>query len=97
MFEQKLVPVQENGQVTLPDETLRRLRVKSGDLVAIIDTPDGVLITPRSMLAIRALDQMGGAIRRAELSLDELIESGREERMDLIRERYGIESSDQQD
>ena len=47
MSERKLVRVKEKGQVRLPAEIRKRLGLKKGDLVAVVETPDGVLITPR--------------------------------------------------
>ena len=72
----------------------KRLGLKKGDLVAVIETADGVLITPRELLARKTLDRIGQALRVKGLSLDELIESGREERTDLIQEQYGIRPDD---
>jgi AbrB family looped-hinge helix DNA binding protein len=87
-----LVRVQEKGQVTLPAAVRNRHGLKKGDLVAITDTPDGILITPQEVVATRALDRIGVALREQGLSLDDLIESGRTEREDLLREMYEIES-----
>ncbi len=92
--EHKVVRVQEKGQVTLPTEMRKRLGLKKGDLVAVIETPDGVLITPRELMARKTLDRIGAALKEKGLSLEELIESGREERADLIQERYGIRPED---
>src|SRR6266540_860965 len=89
MAEQKLVRVQEKGQVTLPVAVRNRLGLKKGDLVAVVDTPDGVLITRQEVLAAEALDRIGAILRAQGLSLEELIDSGREERTDLIKEKYG--------
>ncbi|HET7037230.1 MAG TPA: AbrB/MazE/SpoVT family DNA-binding domain-containing protein [Thermomicrobiaceae bacterium] len=94
MAERKLVRVQEKGQVTLPVEFRKRLGLKKGDLVAITETPEGVLITPQEVIATRALDQIGAALRERGLSLEELIESGRDTRDDLLREQFGIDASD---
>lgn len=41
-----LVRVQEKGQITLPADVRKWLGLKKDDLVAVIETPDGVLITP---------------------------------------------------
>lgn len=91
--ERTFVRVQEKGQVTLPAAIRRRLGLKKGDLVAIVATPDGVLITPQEVVASQALDEIGAILREHGLSLEELIESGRESRDELVRERYGIEST----
>ena len=92
--EPKLVRIQEKGQVTLPAAVRKRLGLKKGDLVAVMATPEGVLITPQEVIATRALDQIGEILREQGLSLEELIEAGRGEREALLRELYGIDSAE---
>jgi antitoxin PrlF len=89
MAQRALVRVQEKGQVTLPAEVRKRLGLKKGDLVAVVETPEGVLISRQEVLAAKALDRIGEVLREQGLSLEELIESGREVRGKLIKERYG--------
>ena len=84
MAAEKLVRIQEKGQVTIPAEIRRELGLKKGDLVAVTATADGVLITPRSVLAVKALDRIGELLREQGLSLDDLIESGREVRGEIL-------------
>lgn len=91
MAQRNLVRVQERGQVTLPASVRRRLGIKKGDLVAVVETPQGVLITSQEVIASEALDRIGEVLREQGISLDELIESGRNERPDLLKEHYGIE------
>ena len=93
MTERKLVRIQEKGQVTLPIEFRKRLGLKKGDLVAVSETDDGVLITPQEVIATKMLDQIGEALKERGLSLEELIESGRDSREELLREQYGIDVS----
>ena len=88
--ERRLVRVQEKGQVTLPAELRRKLGLKRGDLVAVADTEDGLLITPQEVLAMRALDRVGEALRQRGLSLDDLIESGRDIRAEIAKEKYDV-------
>jgi len=95
--ESKLVRIQEKGQVTLPAAVRKRLGLKKGDLVAVVATPDGVLITPQEVVASKALDQIGAILREQGLSLEELIESGRDGRDELVREQYGIDPAAQPD
>ena len=87
----KLIRIQEKGQVTLPAEARRRLGLKKGDLVAVVTTADGISLAPREVVAGRVLDRIGDVLRDAGLSLDDLIEDGRAERDDLLREIYGID------
>lgn len=93
----RFVRVQEKGQVTLPAEVRKNLGLKKGDLVAVVETPDGVLITPQEVIATRALDRIGEILRAQGLTLEEMIESGREERGRIIEKLYGIRSADQDD
>jgi len=88
--EPRFVRVQEKGQVTLPAEVRRRLGLKKGDVVAITETEEGVLITPSAVIAIKALDRIGEILREQGASIEELIESGREIRGKLLQEKYGI-------
>src|SRR3990170_3662888 len=90
MKERRLVRIQEKGQVTLPVEVRRRLGLKKGDLVAVEATEQAVVITPQEVVAVKALDRIGELLREKGLTLEELIESGREERTKLIEEMYGI-------
>jgi antitoxin PrlF len=87
--ERKLVRIQEKGQVTLPADIRKRLGLKKGDLVAVKETPEGVLITPQGVLALRALDEIGKALKEQGITLEDMIESGREIREELYREQYG--------
>jgi AbrB family looped-hinge helix DNA binding protein len=87
----KLARVQEKGQVTLPADVRRRLGLKKGNLVTITEVEDGILISPSEGVATRALDRIGRILAAQGTSLEELIESGRDVRGELISERYGLD------
>lgn len=87
----RMVRILANGQVPLPDGVRQRLGIREGDVVSVRETADGILITSREVAVHRALDRMGDALREQNLSLDDLIESGREERAKLVREEYGLD------
>jgi antitoxin PrlF len=89
MNDRKFVRMQDKGQVTIPQEIRKKLGLKRGDLVAVMETPDGVFITPQQVVATKALDSIGDILKEKGLSLDELIASGREIRTDLLQETYG--------
>jgi antitoxin PrlF len=90
MNDRKFVRMQEKGQVTIPTEIRKKLGLKRGDLVAVMETPDGVFITPQQVVATKAFDRIGDILKEQGLSVDELIASGREIRTDLLQETYGI-------
>jgi hypothetical protein len=64
-------------------------------VVAFIETEDGVLISPREVLAMDALDRIGEVLREQGISLEELIDTGREIRGQMVEEEYGLEPEDE--
>jgi hypothetical protein len=64
--------------------------LKRGDLVAVVETPEGVFITPQQVMATKAFESIGEVLKQKGLSLEELIASGRDIRSDLLQDAYGI-------
>ncbi len=92
----KLATVQKRGQVTIPIELRRKLGIEQGGVVAFIETNDGVLISPREVLAMETLDRIGEALKEQGITLEELIESGREIRGQIVQEEYDLEAEDKE-
>jgi AbrB family looped-hinge helix DNA binding protein len=90
MNDRKLVRMQEKGQVTIPTAIRKKLGLKQGDVVAVMETPEGVFITPQQVVATKALDSIGDILKEKGLSLEEVISSGRELRTNILHETYGI-------
>jgi AbrB family looped-hinge helix DNA binding protein len=90
MNDRKLVRMQDKGQVTIPTEIRKRLGLKRGDLVAVVETREGMFITPQQVLATKAFETIGDILKEQGLSLAEVIASGRQIRSDLLQETYGI-------
>jgi len=86
----KLATVQKRGQVTIPIELRRRFGIEEGGVVAFVETEEGILISPREVLAMDALDRIGEVLKERGITLGELIESGREVRGRIIEEEYGL-------
>ena len=80
-----------SGQVALPADLREKLGLKRGDIVAVVETADGLLLTSRGAAIKRELSDVDAELRKQGLSFDELIESGREIRGELLRELYGID------
>ena len=92
MSELRLSTVQEKGQVTIPAEIRRKLGLKKGDYVAFIETEDGVLISPREVVTMKALREIGESLKEKGIGLEELLASGRDIRTELLEEMYGIDA-----
>lgn len=92
MSELKLSTVQEKGQVTIPAEIRRKLGLKKGDYVAFVETEDGVLISRREVVTMKALREIGESLKEKGISLEDLLESGRDIRAELLEEIYGIDT-----
>jgi antitoxin PrlF len=86
-----VVRVQEKGQVTIPSEIRRKLKLKKGDLVVFVETEAGVVIKPAEILVSDALDQIGQALEAKGIDLDDLLERARARRSDMIKDEYGLE------
>ena len=85
-----VVRVQEKGQVTIPSEIRRKLKLKKGDLVVFVETEAGVVIKPAEILVSDALDQIGRALEAKGIDLDELLDRSRDARGELIKEKFGL-------
>ena len=84
------VRVQEKGQVTIPTKLRKKLNIKKGDTVVMVETKDGLLIKPAEVVLSEALDEMGKALKADGIALEEWIERGRQIREKLLEEKYGI-------
>ncbi len=94
MLTSTAVRVQEKGQVTLPRAVRKKLNLKKGDLVTFVETPEGIVIKPAAVVANEALDEIGRALQAKGVTLDDLLERGREIRGQLAKEKYGLTDND---
>jgi AbrB family looped-hinge helix DNA binding protein len=92
--EPKLTRIREKGQITLPAEIRRKYNLKEGDLVGFQETPEGILISPKAVIAAKLLDEIGAKLRESGITLEEMLESGRKIRGELLKEMYGMDSAE---
>lgn len=88
----RLATVQKRGQVTIPIDLRRRLGIEEGGVVAFVETADGILISPREVLTVEALDRIGQVLREQGIALEDLTEAGREIRGQIVKEEYGLQA-----
>jgi hypothetical protein len=58
------------------------------------ETDEGLLISARETLALNSLEAIGDALQEQGISLEELIESGRNIRQEIYDEKYARDSND---
>ena len=89
------VRVQEKGQVTIPLDLRRKLKLKKGDMVTFLETPQGVVI--RSLReAMRELQQsLEEKLARRGQKLEALLAASQEEGGELVARRFGLNDGEQ--
>jgi AbrB family looped-hinge helix DNA binding protein len=87
----RLAIVQKRGQITIPVELRRKLGIAEGGVVALTETEEGILLSPRKALAMDALDRIGKVLQEQGVTLEELIESGRDIRGEMVQDEYGLD------
>lgn len=90
----RLGRVQQREQVTIHTELRRKLGIEEGGVVAFTETEDGILISRQEVLAMDALDRVGKVLKEQGVSLEELIESGRDIRGEMVEEAYGVNTEE---
>ncbi len=92
MTASNLSVIQEKGQVTIPARLRRKMGLKKGDLIAFLETDEGILIARQEVVALDLLKEIGDSLKAKGISLEELLEDGRAIRADLLKEMYGIDT-----
>jgi len=68
------VPVREQGQVDIPVEIQRRLKIKRGDMVTFVETERGIVIKSLDEAADGLLEDLRKQLNQRGISLDALLE-----------------------
>lgn len=80
--------IQENGQTVLPSEWLEKLGVQPGDSLLFIEGEDGSLVVfPRRAIGIKAMNEIGEALRATGITLEEFLEEGEKIRQEIYEEK----------
>lgn len=87
-------PVSADNSIELPDWFRQKYGIKPGDEISLLETDAGLLIAPRTELVMQLLDRIGDGLQAKGITLEQLMEDGRQIRGDILREEYGIEADD---
>ena len=82
------VVLRARRQMTLPRQMCEALGIKPGDRLAL-EVSNGVLVArPGPQAALDALEALRAAIAESGVTQEEMLESGRQIRDELFREKY---------
>ncbi len=70
----KLMTVGNSTGVIFPKELLEKLRVQKGDLLHVLETPDGITLTPLNTEFAGQMDVAEAVMRRRRTLLSKLAE-----------------------
>ena len=87
--------IQDSGQVTLPADFRRKYNLKAGDEIVFEETEEGLLISTKELMLQRLLDDVGQELRSKGITLEELIESGRDIKQEIYDEKYARKPDDE--
>lgn len=85
------VTLRPGRQITLPTGICRALDLKIGDRLEVLAADGGLLVRPKTLLAVSALREIQATFAASGLPEDELQEEGRRIRQWISRSRYGRE------
>jgi AbrB family looped-hinge helix DNA binding protein len=82
------VRVQEKGQVTIPRDIRRQLKLKKGDLVTFISTENGVVIKTLDLASDDLLTVLASSLQKRGIKIDEVLTSARNSSSDRVIQKY---------
>ena len=68
----KITAIGNSAGITLPKEVLAKLRVSKGDYLNLVETPDGILLTPYDSEFAKAMEAAETIMRANRDALREL-------------------------
>ncbi len=86
------VVLRPKRQVTLPKEICDQLGIGPGDVLEMTVENAVIVARPRKIAALEALKEIQQAFQRSGIAEEEVQETGRRMRQEVVRERYGAEA-----
>jgi len=81
--------IRGRGQLTIPKKVREKGALYDGEAVTIIPVGDSILITPKKFGLDEARREVRKIMKRAGVTLDDLIDGLKEERAELYEDAYG--------
>jgi AbrB family looped-hinge helix DNA binding protein len=88
------VRVQEKGQITIPRNIRRQLKLKKGDLVTFVSTENGVVIKTLDLAANDLLEALSEMLLRRGIRLEEVLERSQQVSSDILRQEFSLSNDE---
>jgi AbrB family looped-hinge helix DNA binding protein len=88
------VRVQEKGQVTIPSNIRRRLKLKKGDLVTFVATENGVVIKTLDLAANDLLEILGKKLQPKGIALNIVLERAQNMSGEALAREFGLNNEE---
>jgi AbrB family looped-hinge helix DNA binding protein len=82
------ITLRDKRQITLPAEICEALGIESGDSLEATVEGQSVTLKPSRKAALDALEEIRRSLQESGVTLEELLEGGREVRKEIFRETY---------
>jgi AbrB family looped-hinge helix DNA binding protein len=80
--------LRDRRQVTIPRAACEELGIRPGDRLELRVEDGALIVRPGRVAALEALEELRRAIAESGVTEEELLESGRQIREELYREKY---------
>ncbi len=90
------VPVQEKGQVIIPTDVQRRLKLKRGDMVTFVETESGIVIKSLDKAADDLLQGLRQQLKQRGILLDRLMERSLRDGANAAAREFAINDSEKE-
>lgn len=91
------VRIQEKGQVTIPSDIRRKLRLKKGDLVTFVLQDGNIILKSVETAAQDVLDRLDRKLKRSGQSLENLLSACRRMGGEAAANQFGLSAEDKAD
>lgn len=90
MADKKVIDVmlRPKRQITLPREVCEQLGIAPGDMLELALDGSALVAKPKKVAALNALKEIQKAFKRSGITEEELQETGRRVRQEIVKERY---------
>jgi AbrB family looped-hinge helix DNA binding protein len=88
------VRVQEKGQVTIPRDLRRKLRLKKGDMVTFTETPQGVMLRSLGQAVQELRQTLEASLAQRGKRLDDLLSASQEQDGEQAVRAFGLDETE---